>query len=342
LSLAVIVVVTPFQKVAEHLARMHGLSLQPLTTSEQTRVLNGYSHHISSALADSMCHFVYFIWNCSLEDTSSVPLSDLVRELVSRSLPSAELKKVVFVQLGSKLTYPLSTNIFQCALEVSPSNDNFNPEECARLIYDKVPKEVDSDVVDGLVQRTTRTVGDEITPTDTSAPKYHTLQSPPPPSYNATVHPNDPRSRSLPPSVERIRSTERLRTAAPPSADSSPIVGILLETVKTNKELLDEVRGLHSTQKQAAEQEAARAEKQIKLLEKEAVRSERRTELDEKRTELMEQEATRSEEQNEKLVAAVVEVDTNVRQVAEDVQNLGMLLFVCVCEQHVLDQCVYV
>ena len=328
MSLAVIVVVTPFQKVAEHLARMHGLSLQPLTTSEQTRVLNGYSHHVSSALADRMCHFVYFIWNCSLEDTSSVPLSDLVRELVSRPLPSAELKKVVFVQLGSKSTYPLSMNIFQFGLEMSPSNDNFNPEECARFIYDKVPKEVDSDVVDGLVQRTTRTVGDEITPTDTSAPKYHTLQSPPPPSYNATVHPNDPRSRSLPPSVERIRATERLHTAEPPSADSSPLIGIW----ETSKELLKEFRGFRSTQEQAIKEGAARSEKKIKLMEQEAVRSERRTELGEKQTELMEQEATRSEKRNEKLVAAVDEVDTNVKQLTEDVQNLGMLLFVCACD----------
>ena len=323
MSLADIIVVTPFQKVAEHLARMHGLSLQPLTTSEQTRVLNGYSHHVSSALEDSRCHFVYFIWNCSLEETSSVPLSDLVRELISRSLPSAELKKVVFVQLGSKSTYPLSVNILQFALEVSPSNDNFNPEECARLIYDKVPREVDSDVVDDLVQRTTRTVGDEITPTDTSAPKYHTLQSPPPPSYNATVHPDDPRSRSLPPSVERTRATGRLHTAVSSSADNSPLVGLFLET---HKELLEEFRGFRSTHKQAVEQEAARSEKQIKLMEQEAVRSKRRTDLGEKQTELMEQEATKSEEWNEKLVAAVAEVDTNVRQVAEDVQNLGMLL----------------
>jgi len=282
--------VTPFQKVAEHLARMYGLSLQPLTTSKQTRVLNGYSHQVSSALADSMCHFVYFIWNCSLEDTSSVPVSDLVRELVSRSLPSAELKKVVFVQLGSKPTYPLSVNILQFGLEMSPSNDNFNPEECARFIYDKVPKEVDSDVVDGLVQRATRTVGDEITPTDTSAPKYHTLQSPPPPSYNATVHPDDPRSRSLPPSVERTRATERLRTAEPSSADNSPLIGIL----ETSKELLKEFRGFRSNQEQAIKEGTARSEKKIKLMEQEAVRSERRTELGEKQTELMEQEATRS------------------------------------------------
>jgi len=316
--IAVITVVTPFQKVAEHLARMYGLSLQPLTTSKQTRVLNGYSHQVSSALADSMCHFVYFIWNCSLEDTSSVPVSDLVRELVSRSLPSAELKKVVFVQLGSKPTYPLSVNILQFALEMSPSNDNFNPEECARLIYDKVQKEVDSDVVDDLVQRTTRTVGNEITPTDTSAP--------PPPLYSATVNSGERQTQSLPPSVEQTPATERLRTAVSSSADDSPLVGLLLKTVETHQELLDEVRGLHLTHKQAVEQEAARSEKQIKLMEQEAVRSKRRTELGEKQTELMEQEATKSAERNEKLVAAVDEVGTNVKQVGEDVQNLGMLL----------------
>ena len=318
MSLAVIVVVTPFQKVAEHLARMHGLSLQPLTTSEQTRVLNGYSHHVSSALADSMCHFVYFIWNCSLEDTSSVPLSDLVKELVSRSLPSAELKKVVFVQLGSKLTYPLSVNILQFALEMSPSNDNFNPEECARLIYDKVQKEVDSDVVDDLVQRTTRTVGNEITPTDTSAP---------PPPYSATVNSGERQTQSLPPSVQQTPATERLRTAVSASAENSPlVVDLLLKTVETNQELLDEVRELNLTHKKAAEQEAARSDKQIKLMEQEAVRSKRRTELGEKQTELMEQEATKSEERNEKLVAAVDEVGTNVKQVGEDVQTIGMLL----------------
>ena len=297
---------------------MHGLSLQPLTTSEQTRVLNGYSHHVSSALADSMCHFVYFIWNCSLEDTSSVPLSDLVKELVSRSLPSAELKKVVFVQLGSKLTYPLSVNILQFALEMSPSNDNFNPEECARLIYDKVQKEVDSDVVDDLVQRTTRTVGNEITPTDTSAP---------PPPYSATVNSGERQTQSLPPSVQQTPATERLRTAVSASAENSPlVVDLLLKTVETNQELLDEVRELNLTHKKAAEQEAARSDKQIKLMEQEAVRSKRRTELGEKQTELMEQEATKSEERNEKLVAAVDEVGTNVKQVGEDVQTIGMLL----------------
>ena len=313
---------TPFKNVAECLASKHGVSLQPFTTSEQTRILNGYSHHVSSALADNKCQFVYLIWNCSLEETSWEPLSGLVRELISRPLPSAGLKKVIFVQLGSRSTHPLSVNILQFALEISPDSDNFNAQECAQLIHDRVQREVESDAVDGVVQRTTRTVDNEVTPTDTSSPKYHTLQSPPPPPYSA-VNP-DPRSRSLP----QTRATERLRTATSPSADSSPLVGLLLET---NKKILDEVRGLHSTQKQAVEQEAARSEKQINLMEQEAVRSEKRTELDEKRTGLMEQEVTKSEERNEKLVSAVSEVGADAKQAADGVQNLGrsMLLRMC-------------
>ena len=199
------------------------------------------------------------------------------------------------------------------------------PKSGAQLIHDRVQREVDSDAVDGVVQRTTRTVDNEVTPTDTSSPKYHTLQSPPPPPYSA-VNP-DPRSRSLPPSVERTRATERLHTAASSSADSSPLIGIL----ETSKELLKEFRGFRSTHEQAAGKDAARSEKQIKLLEQEAVRSEKRTELDEKRTGLMEQEVTKSEERNEKLVSAVNEAGANAKQAADGVQNLGrsMLLRMC-------------
>lgn len=242
------VVMSSFQELASELSKKHGLRLHPL---KEARVINGYNQRVYSALKDSDCEVMYFIWNHSMEEASKVtdpPVSDLVRELVARSLPATELKKVVFVQLGSKSAVPLSTRIYQFSLEPSPSDENFNAKKCANSIYEKVcdweRSDDDFDAGD-MVARATRTVEDEVTPTGAFPPRSTTPLPPRPPSYSAVVTPEDPQSRSLPASVEPVRAVERRRATTLSPADSSPLTGLMEANLQTNIQLLEAFRGFH-------------------------------------------------------------------------------------------------
>ena len=153
-SLADIFVIAPFQELAEALSIRHRLRLHPLIISEETENISGYSQHVESAVNDDNCQVVYIIWGHNMEEASQVahlPVSELVRELVSRPHSATELKKVVFVQLGSKSTVPLSTMIHQFSLEPSPSDEHFNAQECANSIYDLARDLQRSDDVDTVV-----------------------------------------------------------------------------------------------------------------------------------------------------------------------------------------------
>ena len=177
---------TPFQELAEVLSNKHRLRLHPLIILEETGNISGYSQRVYSALFDDNCQVVYFIWSHSMEEASKVtdpPLSELVKELVSRPHSAADLKKVVFVQLGSKSTVPLSTMIHQFSLELSPSDEHFNVQECANSIYDMardLQRSDDlqtSDDVDAVEAQKTLPI--KVTPTDTPPSQSDTLSPSP-------------------------------------------------------------------------------------------------------------------------------------------------------------------
>lgn len=360
-SPAAIVVVTPFLELAKELCIKHGgVTLHHVKLDEKARVLNGYSQHIYSALNDNNCELVYFIWRRSIEEASKVtdpPVSDLVRELVARPHSATELQKVVFVQLGSKSAVPLSTLIHQFSLEPSPSDENFNVQECANSIYDmandllrsdELQRSDDVNAVDGLTQRTARMVPSEVTPTETLPPRNNTL--PPsslPPSYDAATNTGNLQSSSLS-AIGPLRNVEQLRTSE--SAGSSPQIEhlhIMKEQLKTSRELVDAVRDLKYQVAESSDRQGdkvARAFKDDKMavvnrldevktkmesvddkvdLVKNQVHS-----VDEK-VGVVDAEVKKLKGQTEKLQATVEEADTHIQQVQDNVQDLGMLLFVC-------------
>ena len=254
---AAIVVVTPFPELANELRIKHGITLHHI---KKARVLTGYSQHIYSALDDSNCQVVYFIWSHSMEEASKVtdpPLSDLVRELVARPHSATDLKKVVFVQLGSKSAVPLSTMIHQFSLEECPSDGHFNVHECANSIYEKARDLLRSDelqssddvnAVDGVTQRIARTVSNEITPTEPLPPQNITPPpSPLPPSYNTATNTGGLESRSMP-AIGQSRIVEELRTAESASVGNSPqIEHIMKAQLAAQQQLVGEVRELRKT-----------------------------------------------------------------------------------------------
>lgn len=103
-------------------------------------------------------------------------------------------------------------------------------------------------------QNRTRTVGNEVTPTNTcTSPLY--LQ---PPLQLFSLVNDDSQTYLLPPSVEQTHGTRPLHFDTSSSADNSDI-SLLLETNKTNKELREEFLGIPSTQR-VVEGKAARSE----------------------------------------------------------------------------------
>ena len=257
---AAIVVVTPFPELANELRIKHGITLRHIKLDEKARILSSYNQHIYSALNDSNCQVVYFIWSHSIEEASKVtdpPLSDLVRELVARPLPATDLKKVVFVQLGSKSALPLSTMIHQFSLEECPSDGHFNVHECANSIYEKardllrsneLQSSDDVDDVDRVTRRIARTVSNEITPTEPSPPQNITPPpSPPPPSYNTATNTGGLESRSMP-AIGQSRIVEQLRIAESASVGDSPqIEHIMKAQLAAQQQLVGEVRELRKT-----------------------------------------------------------------------------------------------
>lgn len=258
--LAVILVVTSIEDLADKLSRKHGLTLHHVKLPEGTRVINGYSQCVYSALFDDNCQVVYFIWSHSMEKASKVtdpPVSELVRELVSRPHSATELKKVVFVQLGSKSTVPLSTMIHQFSLESSPSDEHFNVQECVNSIYDMardlqrsddLQRNDDVDAVDGATQRMTRTLLSEVTPTEPSPPRNDT--PPPsslPPSYDTAMNTGGLESRSMP-AIGQSRIVEQLRVTESASVGNSPqIEHIMKAQLAAQQELVGQVRELRKT-----------------------------------------------------------------------------------------------
>ena len=185
------------------------------------------------------------------------PLSDLVRELVARPLPATDLKKVVFVQLGSKSAVPLSTMIHQFSLEECPSDEHFNVHECANSIYEKARDLLRSDelqssddvgAVGRVTQRITRIGSNEATPTEPLPPQDITPPpSPPPPSYNAATNTGGLESRSMP-AIGQSRVVAELQTAESASVGNSPqIERIMKAQLVVQEELIREVRELRKT-----------------------------------------------------------------------------------------------
>lgn len=250
---------TPFEDLAVELSRKHGLTVDRVKLPKETRVINGYSQRVYSALNDDNCQVVYFIWSHSMEEASKVadpPVSELVRELVSRPHSAKYLKKVVFVQLGSKSTVPMSM-IHQFSLESSPSDEHFNVQECANSIYDMardlqrsddLQRGDDINAVDGATQRMTRTLLNEVTPTEPSPPQNDT---PPPslslPSYDTAMNTGGLESRSMP-AIGQSRIVEQLRVTESASVGNSPqIEHIMKAQLAAQQELVGEVRELRKT-----------------------------------------------------------------------------------------------
>ena len=253
------VIVSPFQELADELSNKYRLPLRHVKLDEEARILSSYSQHIYSALNDSNCQVVYFIWRRSIEEASKVtdpPLSDLVRELVARPHSAIELQKVVFVQLGSKSALPLSTLIHQFSLEPSPSDENFNVQECANSIYDmandllrsdELQRSDDVDAVDRLIRRIARTVPKEVTPTELTPPQNITPPPSPPPSYNTATNTGGLESRSMP-AIGQSRIVEQLRTTESASGGNSPqIEHIMKAQLAAQKQLVREVQKLRET-----------------------------------------------------------------------------------------------
>lgn len=251
------VVVSQFPDLASELSNKHRLRLHPL---KEVRVTNGYNQRVYSALYDNNCQVMYFIWGHSMEEASKVtdpPVSDLVRELVARPLPAADLKKVVFVQLGSNSAVPLSTMIHQFSLKPSPSDENFNVHECANSIYEKardllrsdeLQSSGDVDAVKRATQRIARTVSNEVTPTELTPPQNITPPpSPPPPSYNTAMNTGGLESHSMP-AIGQFRTVEQLCTTESASVGNSPqLEHIMKAQLAAQKELVGEVQKLRET-----------------------------------------------------------------------------------------------
>ena len=281
------------------------------------------------------------------------PVSDLIRELVARPLPATDLKKVVFVQLGSKSAVPLSTMIHQFSLEECPSDGHFNVQECANSIYEKACDLLRSDelqssddvnAVDGVTQRIARTVSNEITPTEPLPPRNNTL--PPsslPPSYDAAMDTGNLQSSSLS-AIGPLHNVEQLRTSE--SAGNSPqIEHLMKEQLKASRELVVEVRKLNY---QVAESSDRQGDKVVRAIKDDKMAVVNR--LDEVKTKMesvddkvdlvknqvhsvdekvgvVDAEVKNFKGQTEKLQATVEEADTHIQQVQDDVQDLGTLLF---------------
>ena len=345
---AAIVVVTSFPELANELRIKHGITLHHIKLDEKARVLNGYSQHIYSALDDSNCQVVYFIWSHSMEEASKVtdpPVYNLVRELVARSLPVTDLKKVVFVQLGSKSALPLSTRIYQFSLEPSPSDENFNAKKCANLIYEKVcdwERSGDDFDAGDMIARATRTVENEVTPTGAIPPRSTTPPPSRPPSYSAVVSSEDPRSRSLPASVEPVRAVERRGTTLSP-ADSSPLTGLIEANLQTNRELLKEFRGLRQQYASSSEkntktvvdalQEGQRAvtdklhtvNSKVETVDSKVDSFGAKVETVERKVEEVHNIVSMVAEKTDKVQDGVEDVLTRTQQADDDLQDLRML-----------------
>ena len=251
------VVMSLFPELADELSKKHELRLHPL---KEARVINGYNQRVYSALKDSNCQVMYFIWGHNMEEASKVtdpPVSDIVRELVARPLPATELKKVVFVQLGSKSAVPLSTMIHQFSLEECPSDGHFNVHECVNSIYEKardllrsdeLQSSDDVDAVKGATRRISRTVSNEITPTEPSPPRNITPPpSPPPPSYNTATNTGGLESHSMP-AIGQSRIVAELRTAESASVGNSPQTERIMKAqLAAQQQLVREFQELRKT-----------------------------------------------------------------------------------------------
>ena len=306
---AVILIVTQFKELADELSNKHGLPLRPPILPEETIVLSNYSQRVYSALFDNNCQVVYFIWSHSMEEASKVtdpPVSELVKELVSRPHSVTDLKKVVLVQLGSKSTVPMSTLIHQFSLEPSPSDEHFNVQECAKSIYDMardlqrsddLQRNDDVDTVEGATQRIIRTLQSEVTPTELSPPQDDTpTPSSQPPSYTTAMNTGGLESRSTP-AIGQSRVVEQLRVTESASVGNSQILDIMKAQLAAQQELVEEVRKLRKTIGDTTDKHSE------KVLA--AIQGDRRT-------------------TTEQLVHTV---DTLVQEAEEGVQDLCMLLF---------------
>ena len=248
---AVIVVVTPYQELAEELSSRHRLPLQSVIISKETRTISSYRQRIKSALHDNNCQLLYFIWNHGSEEASRVtvpPLSDIVRELVPEPHSATELKKAVFVQLGFKPA-PLNSMVHQLSLEQSPSDEDFNAQECADLIYDRVydlQRKIEGvhasnvDAIDIAAQRTVLALPSTVIPpsTDQFLSQNSTSPSLQPTLCNTAMNIVALRSHSLPAIFEQLCTTES-------AVDNSPQRAHLGAQLETHGELFCEVRELH-------------------------------------------------------------------------------------------------
>ena len=197
-----------------------------------------------------------------MEEASQVavpPVSELVRELVSRPHSATELKKVVFVQLGSKSTVPMSMHIHQFSLEPSPNDEHSNVQECANSIYEKVcdlqksdnlQRSDDVDAVDGATHRITRTLLSEVMLVEQSPPQTDT----PSPSLSLPSYDTESlESRSMP-AIGQSCIVEQLRVTESASVGNSPqIEHIMKAHLAVQQELVGEARKLNQTIEDTAE-----------------------------------------------------------------------------------------